>query len=110
MIFPSTRSHSTRLIILIAVVVSSLLIIAACGNSDDENPASKNEGPVILADGTHATQTPLPIADEPAAVPDGLQIVWETYSILLREYVIPEHIDPDVLAEAAVIGMLDAFG
>ena len=109
MIFPSTRSHSTRLIILIAVVVSSLLIIAACGNSDDENPASKNEGPVILADGTHATQTPLPIADEPAAVPDGLQIVWETYSILLREYVIPEHIDPDVLAEAAVIGMLDAL-
>jgi len=109
MIFPSIRSYSTRLFILLAIAVTALLVTAACGNSDDESPASRNEGPVILADGTQATQTPQPIANEPAAVPDGLQIVWETYSILVREYVIRENIDPEVLAEAAVIGMLDAL-
>jgi carboxyl-terminal processing protease len=87
----------------------ALLITAACSGSDSESPASRNEGPVILSDGTLATPTPQPIADEPAAVPDGLQIVWETYSILVREYVVRENIDPNALAEAAVIGMLDSL-
>ena len=107
--FSSTRSYPTRLVILLAVAVTALLITVACSSSDDESQASRNDGPVILADGTQATQTPKPIADEPAALPDGLQIVWETYSILVSEYVIQEKIDPAVLAEAAVIGMLDAL-
>ncbi|MDP6057217.1 MAG: PDZ domain-containing protein, partial [Dehalococcoidia bacterium] len=34
---------------------------------------------------------------------------WEAYSILSREYVLPEKIDPDLLAEAAVVGMLEAL-
>ena len=87
-----------------------MMIVAACsGSSDDESPTSRNDGPIILADGSQATPTAQPIADEPAAVPDGLQIVWETYSILVREYVVRENIDPNALAEAAVIGMLDSL-
>jgi carboxyl-terminal processing protease len=86
----------------------------ACTNPDTGNPDTGNPDltvgkPVILSDGTQATPTAQPIADEPAAVPDGLQIVWEAYSILSREYVLPEKIDPDLLAEAAVVGMLEAL-
>lgn len=104
-----SRCGSLRISSVLLVVVAVMLFAAACSNSDDNDPASRNAGPVILSDGTVPTATPQPIADEPAAVPDGLQIVWETYSILVREYVIREKIDPGVLAEAAVIGMLDAL-
>jgi carboxyl-terminal processing protease len=100
---------SVRLVSLLAVGLAALLITVACSGSDDPSPAERNDGPIILADGTQATATPQPIADEPAAVPDGLQIVWETYSILVREYVARENIDPDAIAEAAVIGMLDSL-
>jgi len=95
--------------VLVALSLMAVFaVIVACGNSDSD-PKNRNSGPIILSDGTIATPTPQPIADEPAAVPDGLQIVWEAYSILVREYVVREKIDPEVLAEAAVIGMLDAL-
>ena len=109
MIFLTTRTSSVKFASLIVVALAALLIITACSRSDNDDPAARNKGPIILSDGTQATQVPQPIANEPAAVPDGLQIVWETYSILVREYAIRENIDPDVLAEAAVIGMLDAL-
>ena len=104
-----TRTSSFKLALILVLAFAALLITAACSGSDSESPASRNEGPVILSDGTLATPTPQPIGDEPAAVPDGLQIVWETYSILVREYVVRENIDPNALAEAAVIGMLDSL-
>ena len=85
------------------------LTALACSNSDISAPDLTNGKHLILSDGTQATPTAQPIADEPVAVPDGLQIIWEAYSILSREYVIPEKIDPDLLAEAAVIGMLEAL-
>lgn len=107
-----TQFGAPKNLMLALVAMFALITIAACTGSDvvvEDDPSQRNQGPVILSDGSIATATPQPIADEPAAVPDGLQIVWETYSILVREYVIREKIDPDVLAEAAVIGMLDAL-
>ncbi|MDP6667968.1 MAG: PDZ domain-containing protein, partial [Dehalococcoidia bacterium] len=105
--FP-TLFGSLRFPSVILVVLAVSLFAVACSD-DEETPEERNDGPVILADGSQATATPQPIAEEPAAVPDGLQIVWETYSILVREYVIRENIDPDVLSEGAVIGMLEAL-
>jgi len=107
--FLNTRPGSIRLTSFLLVALSAMLIFAACSSSDENDPSSRNKGPVILSDGTQATTAPQPIADEPAAVPDGLQIVWETYSILVRDYVVRENIDPNALAEAAVIGMLDSL-
>jgi carboxyl-terminal processing protease len=101
--FLTTRPSSLRLASFFLIVLATLFVTAACNNGDDD-PATRNSGPIILSDGTQATPTPQAIADEPAAAPDGLQIIWETYSILVRE-----KIDPNVLAEAAVIGMLDAL-
>ncbi len=103
------RSGSLKISFALPVVFAIMLFAVACSSAGDDDPASRNEGPIVLSDGTVPTATPQPIADEPAAVPDGLEIVWETYSILVREYVLRDKIDPDVLAEAAVIGMLDAL-
>jgi len=107
--FESTRFSSIKLISVIALALIAILLIAACSNSENPSPVEINDDPIILSDGSVATPTPLPIASEPAAVPDGLQIVWETYSILVSEYVVQENIDPNALAEAAVIGMLDSI-
>ncbi len=109
MYFLSTRLTSSRYAAIFAIAMAAMLITVACSGSDADSPSDRNDGPVILSDGSVATPTPQPIADEPAAVPDGLQIVWETYSILVREYVVRENIDPNALAEAAVIGMLDSL-
>ena len=95
--------------LLMILVAALCMLTLACTNPDSGNPDLTDGKPVILSDGTQATPTAQPIADEPAAVPDGLQIVWEAYSILSREYVLPEKIDPDLLAEAAVVGMLEAL-
>ena len=105
------RIHSTaRFFIAFIILMFALCLTAlSCSNSDTSGPDFINGKPLILSDGTQATPTAQPIADEPVAVPDGLQIIWEAYSILSREYVIPEKIDPDLLAEAAVIGMLEAL-
>ncbi|MCZ6539128.1 MAG: S41 family peptidase [Chloroflexi bacterium] len=103
------RLRSLRISTALPVLFAVMLFAVACSSGDSDDPVSRNEGPIVLSDGTVPTATPQPIADEPAAVPDGLEIVWETYSILVREYVVREKIDPDVLAEAAVIGMLNAL-
>ena len=95
---------------LLLILVGALCMFTlACTNPDTVNPDLTGDKPLILSDGTQVTPTAQPIADEPVAVPDGLQIVWEAYSILSREYVLPEKIDPDLLAEAAVVGMLEAL-
>ena len=103
---PNRVRFANLLMILVAVLC---MLTLACTNPDTGNPDLTDGKPVILSDGTQATPTAQPIADEPAAVPAGLQIVWEAYSILSREYVLPEKIDPDLLAEAAVVGMLEAL-
>ena len=103
---PNRVRFVNSLMILVAAIC---MLTLACTNPDSGNPDLTDGKPVILSDGTQATPTAQPIADEPAAVPDGLQIVWEAYSILSREYVLPEKIDPDLLAEAAVVGMLEAL-
>ncbi len=100
---------SLKILSVLPIALAVMLIAMGCSSNEGDDPASRNEGPVVLSGGSVATATPLPIADQPAEVPDGLQIVWEAYSILVREYVAREKIDPDVLAEAAVIGMLDAL-
>lgn len=107
--FESTRFSSIKIISVIALALIAILLIAACSNLENPSPVEINDDPIILSDGSVATPTPLSIASEPAAVPDGLQIVWETYSILVSEYVVRENIDPNALAEAAVIGMLDSI-
>lgn len=90
-----------------------LLIVAiACGSDSDAAAPSAplQEDGVALSDGQVATPTALPYVPPPDEVPAGLEPVWEAYSLLVREYVEREKVDPDVLAEAAIRGMIDALG
>lgn len=102
------RSHPLTFSCTLTLTFLILFGAVAC-NRQPQNTDTQDGGRLILPNGSVATPTAQTVADEPAAVPDGLQIVWEAYSILVTEYLMQEKIDPDVLAEAAVIGMIDAL-
>ena len=85
-----------------------LAFSAACGDGSDRAPAQDTEH-VVLPDGSLATPTTLPYIPPPDEVPEGLDIVWEAYSLLVREYVDRDRIDPEKLSEGAVLGMLEAL-
>ena len=89
-----------------AVVV--LAFAVACGGDPDAGIGSESEH-AVLPDGTVATPTALPYVPPPDEVPEGLEIVWEAYSLLVREYVDRDKIDPERLSEGAVLGMLEAL-
>ena len=63
----------------------------------------------ILPDGTIATPTAVAVAPLPEVVPDGLEVIWEAYNILVNDYVDQSKVDPEVLAEAAVDAMVEAL-
>jgi len=88
--------------------VAVLGFCVACGGGSDEGRAQDTEH-AVLPDGTLATATALPYIPPPSEVPEGLDIVWEAYSLLVREYVDRDKIDPDELSEGAVLGMLEAL-
>lgn len=87
-----------------------LTAIAAVACGSEAQPAAENSSPVILDDGTIATATPLPAASRPDAVPEDLEIIWEAYRLLQREYVDASLIDPEAISEAAVRAMLEQLG
>ena len=86
-------------------VIASLA--AACGSGADPTATPHN---VTLPDGTVATATPPPVQELRDPETEDLAIVWETYNLLLREYVARGEVNPEELAEAAVRGMLEALG
>jgi carboxyl-terminal processing protease len=94
-----------RLLLFILQIVA--IAAVACGGSDSDDSGGQR---VILPDGTVATPTPLPRSELPEGAPEDLQIIWEAYNLLLREYVDQGQVNPDVLTEAAVQGMLEALG
>jgi len=85
-----------------------LAFTVACGGDSDAVVGAEAEHGV-LPDGTVATPTALPYVPPPDEVPEGLEIVWEAYSLLVREYVDRDKIDPEKLSEGAVQGMLEAL-
>ncbi len=91
-------------------LVIGLTAIAAVACGSDAKPVAQNGAPVVLDDGTIATPTAIPAADRPDAVPADLEIIWETYRLLQREYVDASLIDPQAISEAAVRAMLEELG
>ncbi len=69
----------------------------------------EGNGPLVLDDGTVATPTAVPVAPLPEVVPDGLEIIWEAYNVIVQDYVDQTKVDPAVLSEAAVRAMVDAL-
>ena len=88
--------------------VAILAFAVACGGDSDAGVGSEAEH-AVLPDGTIPTPTALPYVPPPDEVPEGMEIVWEAYSLLVREYVDRDKIDPEKLSEGAVLGMLEAL-
>ncbi|MBI2964766.1 MAG: S41 family peptidase [Chloroflexi bacterium] len=97
-----------------AGLLAVLLVVAivGCGGASSPTavPAGANTDAPVLANGEIATPTALPAIPAPEDVPAGLEPIWEAYTILVREYVEREKIDPDKLAEGAIRGMVEALG
>ncbi len=87
-----------------------LTAIAAVACGSEAPKVAQDSSPVVLEDGTIATATPPPSASRPDAVPEDLEIIWEAYRVLQREYVDASVIDPEALSEAAVRAMLEELG
>ncbi len=98
---------ATRSFLPVVIGLTAVLAIA-CGS--DAGQTAPGGTPVVLDDGTIATQTPVPFADRPDPVPEDLAIIWETYRLLQQEYVDGSEIDPQAMSEAAVRAMLDELG
>jgi carboxyl-terminal processing protease len=88
-----------------------LLLAVACGSdSADAGPSAPEvQGGVARSDGEIPTPTALPVVPPPDEVPPGLEAVWEAYSLLVREYVVRDKVDPAVMTEAAIRGMVEAL-
>jgi carboxyl-terminal processing protease len=88
-----------------------LLLAVACGSeSADAGPSAPGvQDGVAQSDGEIATPTALPVIPAPDEVPPGLEAVWQAYSLLVREYVERDKVDPAVMTEAAIRGMVDAL-
>ena len=63
----------------------------------------------IAAPEPESTPTPWPTMEPPSEVPEELRVVWEVWNVLIREHVDRLNLDPAVLSEAAVRGMIDAL-
>ncbi len=100
-------------ILLASLALITILSIGCTGNSDSSNgngastPAAGSNG-VDLPSISTAPSTPANIST-PKEVPDDLKTIWETYSILKRQFVDQSKVDPSILSEAAIKGMLDVL-
>lgn len=99
-----------RRAVLPALAIISIAAIACGSGANSASSVPQQEDGVAQVDGQIATPTALPFVPPPDEVPAGLEPVWEAYSLLVREYVLRDKVDPDVLAEAAIRGMIDALG
>ena len=95
----------------VGTVAFVLLLAVACGSkSADAGPSIPGvEDGVAQSDGEIATPIALPFVPPPDEIPPGLEAVWEAYSLLVREYVEREKVDPSVMTEAAIRGMVEAL-
>ena len=85
------------------------VVVDSAALSGETNAASTLVEATVLADGTIATPTAIPAAPLPEVVPDGLEMIWEAYNIIVNDYVDQSKVDPMVLAEAAVDAMVEAL-
>ena len=103
----------SRITILVMVLMGTLLL-AACsnGSSDAATPTPQATSQVLTApDGTVSPEI-VPLEKPlkaPSEVPEELRIIWEAWVLLTRDYVDRSTLDPEALAEAGIMGMLEAL-
>jgi carboxyl-terminal processing protease len=99
---------------LLSVIMGvGLAVTVGCRASPAATPT---QAPIVIPDlsGLAASEEPTPTAlaaiPAPSEVPAGLEPVWEAYTLLVREYVDRDKVNPEKLAEGAIRGMVQALG
>ncbi len=104
MLFKGGRNSKLALIVVVSAVIS-VLLLAACGGDEPEAAAATTFDPSPLPT---ITEPDAPL-EAPSEVPAELQIIWEVWAYLTRDYVDRSLLDPSTLSEAAVRGMLESL-
>ena len=105
-------------------MVATLLIavLAACGSNDGDaaaQPQAVTAPNIEAGDATTGASTDVAgppdvvelteAIEVPDVVPDELKVVWQVWELLNKEHVDRGEIDPEIFAEAAIRGLLDAL-
>ena len=109
---------SERAVVLFIQLAFVFAFSVACSTSDDPGANSTNGSPLVVANNQQSPEAPAfpqivppdkPVV-RPDAVPADLEVVWEAWSHLMRDYVNPSELDGDQFSERAIRGMLTTLG
>ena len=95
-------------------------VLAACGNdagaAQPQAVSGQSAESASMITGASSDVTGLPEfvpltqpIEVPKVVPDELEVVWQVWELLNKEHVDRAEIDPEVFAEAAIKGLLEAL-
>jgi carboxyl-terminal processing protease len=102
--------------ILVAIFAATFVAAVACGNGELATAPSavvdRSAGKVTTTgDDSFPEVIPLDVPLEaPSEVAEELRIIWEAWAILTRDHVDRADLDPSMMSEAAIRGMLIALG
>ena len=122
-----TRQRARR-VATSAAIALILMLSLACGGDDSTadvgsapaapslesapSPGEATEAATNTADAPEFPQVQ-PIETKltpPADVPEDMKIVWESWQLLLQDFVDPSKLDPEAMSEQAIRGMLTVLG
>ncbi len=124
----SRLARRTPLPCAIAAAIAVVLLLAgaaACGDGQPSSPAEsaspEARETTAAADGADRTTDlddtifpevvpPSEPLEAPSEVAEELRIIWETWAILTRDHIERSQLDPSVMSEGAIRGMLTALG
>ena len=101
--------------IAISLLAASLLLLAAaCGGGGegppiDDQPVVESPSPDSPSESSPTATVAPPEEPRTIALPDETRALFEAWRIVQREYVDIDNIDPRVLSDGAIFGILDAM-
>ena len=101
--------------IAISLLAASLLLLAAaCGGGGegppiDDQPVVESPSPDSPSESSTTATVAPPEEPRTIALPDETRALFEAWRIVQREYVDIDNIDPRVLSDGAIFGILDAM-
>ncbi len=109
-------SNKTCVSILYLVILPITLILISCDIQVDRNYARESQSNIDLIDlqndqlgFTENIFEGEPL-NAPSDVSDEIRIIWEAWAILTKDHVDRAKLDPKIMSEAAIRGMLRALG
>ncbi len=95
-------------LLLFTISIFQLSVLIACSNPTEINKNKNLENPGLDLPSASLESKTVNI-ESPDVIPEDLLGVWETFNLLMREYVDRKDLDPEQLEKAAITGMLNAI-